>query len=233
MSSGIYLDGEVGLGSARLSIIDLSGGQQPIANEDGIAVDRLQRRDLQLRRAAAGAGGAGHRFRTRSDTEVILHLYEELGPGVPRTASTASSPSPSGTGRREIAVPRPRPPRHPAAVLHAVGRHASVFALRDQGAPRGPAGSAPDRPARRWTRSSPSGARCPPHGLRGDLRAAARPLPCRGAGAAASYESWLAADVPRADAAAHGGGLTPRSCASCWSTPRASGCGPTCRSAPT
>ncbi len=45
------------------------------------ALGRLQRRDLQLRRAAGGARALGHRFRTRSDTEVIVHAYEEWGEG--------------------------------------------------------------------------------------------------------------------------------------------------------
>lgn len=76
---GILLDGEVGLGNARLSIIDLSGGSQPIANEDetlwivfnGEIFNYIElRSDLEAR---------GHRFTTSSDTEVILHLYEEYG----------------------------------------------------------------------------------------------------------------------------------------------------------
>jgi asparagine synthase (glutamine-hydrolysing) len=69
----------VGLGHARLSIIDLTTGDQPIANEDGrihIVVNgefydfERQRRDLERR---------GHLFRTRSDSEIALHLYEEFG----------------------------------------------------------------------------------------------------------------------------------------------------------
>jgi asparagine synthase (glutamine-hydrolysing) len=77
---GIYRDENVGLGSARLSIIDLGGGQQPIANEDeslwivfnGEIFNYVELRpELEAR---------GHRFETQTDTEVILHLYEELGP---------------------------------------------------------------------------------------------------------------------------------------------------------
>jgi len=77
---GIYWDRQVGLGHARLSIIDLAGGQQPIANEDmtawivfnGEIFNYLELREELLAR--------GHRFSTRSDTEVILHLFEEKGP---------------------------------------------------------------------------------------------------------------------------------------------------------
>jgi asparagine synthase (glutamine-hydrolysing) len=77
---GILLDGEAGLGNARLSIIDLSGGSQPIPNEDetlwvvfnGEIFNYIElRADLETR---------GHRFRTSSDTEVIVHLFEEFGP---------------------------------------------------------------------------------------------------------------------------------------------------------
>ena len=57
-SSALYRDERAGLGHARLSIIDLATGQQPLSNEDGDALDRLQRRDLQLRRAARRAAGA-------------------------------------------------------------------------------------------------------------------------------------------------------------------------------
>lgn len=76
---GTFTDGPVGLGHARLSIIDIAGGAQPMCNEDesvwitfnGEIFNYLElRRDL-LRR--------GHRMTTSSDTEVILHLYEELG----------------------------------------------------------------------------------------------------------------------------------------------------------
>jgi asparagine synthase (glutamine-hydrolysing) len=77
---GLYIDRRVGIGCARLSIVDLSTGQQPICNEDeslwivfnGEIYNHPElRADLEL---------AGHRFTTRSDTEVILHLYEDLGP---------------------------------------------------------------------------------------------------------------------------------------------------------
>jgi asparagine synthase (glutamine-hydrolysing) len=69
----------IGLGFRRLSIIDLAGGHQPLCNEDGTVwivfngevynFEELNRRYLS----------SGHKFRTRSDTETIVHLYEELG----------------------------------------------------------------------------------------------------------------------------------------------------------
>ncbi len=77
---GILLDREAGLGNARLSIIDLCSGSQPIANEDDslwIVFNGEVFNYIELREELRARG---HQFRTESDTEVILHLYEELGP---------------------------------------------------------------------------------------------------------------------------------------------------------
>jgi asparagine synthase (glutamine-hydrolysing) len=76
---GVHVEENVGLAHARLSIIDLAGGAQPMCNEDaslwitfnGEIFNYLELREDLLAR--------GHRFVTRSDTEVILHLYEERG----------------------------------------------------------------------------------------------------------------------------------------------------------
>jgi asparagine synthase (glutamine-hydrolysing) len=77
---GIYLDDYAALGSARLSIIDLSSGDQPICNEDGslwIVFNGEIFNYVELRPQLASRG---HVFATNSDTEVILHLYEDYGP---------------------------------------------------------------------------------------------------------------------------------------------------------
>jgi asparagine synthase (glutamine-hydrolysing) len=77
---GLYRDSHVALGSARLSIVDLAGGQQPMANEDGtlwVVFNGEIFNHVELR---PGLEARGHRFGTHSDTEVILHLYEEYGP---------------------------------------------------------------------------------------------------------------------------------------------------------
>jgi asparagine synthase (glutamine-hydrolysing) len=76
---GVYTDGAVGIGMRRLSIVDLATGHQPLSNEDGtvwivfngeIYNHALLRPDLEAK---------GHRYRTHSDTETIIHLYEQYG----------------------------------------------------------------------------------------------------------------------------------------------------------
>jgi asparagine synthase (glutamine-hydrolysing) len=76
---GILLDNEAGLGNARLSIIDLSGGSQPIANEDETLWIVFNGEIFNYIELRADLEARGHRFRTSSDTEVILHLFEEFG----------------------------------------------------------------------------------------------------------------------------------------------------------
>jgi asparagine synthase (glutamine-hydrolysing) len=77
--SGCYVRGRIGLGSRRLSIIDLHSGKQPISNEDGtvwIVYNGEMYNFPHLRRELETKG---HTFRTHSDTEAIVHLYEDMG----------------------------------------------------------------------------------------------------------------------------------------------------------
>ena len=76
---GIYARGPVGLGMRRLSIIDLASGHQPIHNEDKTIWIVFNGEIYNFRELHAELEKAGHRFYTNTDTEVIVHLYEELG----------------------------------------------------------------------------------------------------------------------------------------------------------
>lgn len=76
--AGYYLAPGVGLGMRRLSIIDVAGGHQPIGNEDG-SVQVVLNGEIYNYRELRAQLAASHRFTTNSDTETIVHLYEDLG----------------------------------------------------------------------------------------------------------------------------------------------------------
>jgi asparagine synthase (glutamine-hydrolysing) len=78
-SEGAHVDGPVGIAARRLAIIDLTGGDQPIANEDGNVVVVQNGEVYNYRELMHELERAGHRFRTRCDTEVLVHGYEQWG----------------------------------------------------------------------------------------------------------------------------------------------------------
>ena len=75
-----YMDGEISLGFRRLSIIDLEGGRQPILNEDGTKVLIFNGEIYNYRPLREELLQKGHVFTTKTDSEVLLHGYEEYGP---------------------------------------------------------------------------------------------------------------------------------------------------------
>ncbi len=80
---GLHVEGGVGLGMRRLSIIDLGGGRQPIWNEDRTVLTVFNGEIYNYRELRKDLEARGHRFATRSDTEVIVHAYEEYGADFP------------------------------------------------------------------------------------------------------------------------------------------------------
>src|SRR3954447_22034646 len=78
-SDGFYVQPDIGLGFRRLSIVDLFTGDQPMANEDESLWLVFNGEIYNHADHRPGLEARGHRFRSRCDAEVILHLYEEYG----------------------------------------------------------------------------------------------------------------------------------------------------------
>nr|QEO74760.1 asparagine synthase (glutamine-hydrolyzing) [uncultured bacterium] len=78
-SDGYLIDGSVGLGFRRLSIIDIEGGDQPIFNEDGTVAVLCNGEIYNYKELRSLLASRGHSFRTNCDVEVLLHLYEDHG----------------------------------------------------------------------------------------------------------------------------------------------------------
>jgi asparagine synthase (glutamine-hydrolysing) len=76
---GFFSEGPIAIGMRRLSIIDVAGGAQPQANEQGTVVVVLNGEIYNYRELREELAGLGHSFRTTSDTEVLVHLYEQMG----------------------------------------------------------------------------------------------------------------------------------------------------------
>ncbi len=77
---GLYLAPGVALGHRRLSIIDVGGGRQPLANEDGSVWVVFNGEIYNYQALRQALVDKGHRFSTQTDTEVLVHLYEDMGP---------------------------------------------------------------------------------------------------------------------------------------------------------
>src|SRR5262249_3038516 len=76
---GIHVEPGVGLGMRRLSIIDLAGGHQPVPQEDSTILGVFHRANYKYRELRRELESFGHRFSTSSDTESIVHAYEQWG----------------------------------------------------------------------------------------------------------------------------------------------------------
>jgi asparagine synthase (glutamine-hydrolysing) len=119
---GFHVDTHVGLGHQRLSIIDLSAaGAQPMTNEDGslwVVCNGEIYNYLELRQELMGLG---HDLRSHSDTEVILHLYEELGPGCVERLNGMFAFALWDSRQRRLLIARDRMGIKPLYVAHRDG----------------------------------------------------------------------------------------------------------------
>jgi asparagine synthase (glutamine-hydrolysing) len=134
-SGGEHFDGPIALAARRLSIIDLEGGDQPIASEDGSCVV-VQNGEIynfpELRRELEREG---HVFRTRCDTEIHLHLYERYGTEYPRRLRGMFAVALWDAKRRRLVLARDRYGIKPLYYRHVGGE--LQFASELRALPRG------------------------------------------------------------------------------------------------
>src|SRR2546423_992251 len=122
---GAYLDGRVGLAMRRLAIIDLAGGQQPIANEDRTCWIVFNGEIYNYRELKKRLEDLGHRFRTDCDTEAIVHAYEQYGADCPKYLRGMFAFAVWDERRRELFLARDRVGKKP--LLYAKAGDAFVF----------------------------------------------------------------------------------------------------------
>lgn len=119
---GLYLADGVGLGHRRLSIIDLSTGRQPISNEDGTVWVVFNGEIYNFQELRRQLEGRGHRFATNTDTETIVHAYEEYGDGCVERLSGMFAFALWDAPRRRLLLARDRIGQKPLFYAQAGGR---------------------------------------------------------------------------------------------------------------
>ncbi len=118
---GAYTDSACAIGMRRLSIIDLSTGHQPIPNEDESMWIVFNGEIYNFPELRAELEAHGHRFRTRSDTEAILHLYEQYGTGAFAKLRGMFAFAIWDTRKNEIILARDRFGKKPLYLSHRAG----------------------------------------------------------------------------------------------------------------
>ncbi len=110
---GLHFADGLGLGIQRLRVIDLVTGDQPVHNEDRSVTVVLNGEIYNFRELRRRLRGSGHRFATEGDTEVIVHLYEELGPACVRELSGMFAFALWDDRRRQLLLARDRVGKKP------------------------------------------------------------------------------------------------------------------------
>jgi len=123
---GSYVNGALGLGIRRLSVIDLPGGSQPVWNEDRTVCVVFNGEIYNFRALRDQLVKKGHRFSSHSDTEVLVHLYEEEGPGLLKQLNGMFAFALYDKKRDELLLARDRMGEKPLHYYHRNGEF--VFA---------------------------------------------------------------------------------------------------------
>ena len=129
-SDGYYVDADVALGMRRLSIIDVEGGRQPITNEDGSLIVVFNGEIYNHHELRTELAGRGHRFRTHSDTEVLVHAYEEYGPAMVNRLNGMFAFALWNTRTRQLFIARDRTGMKPLSYLQTADGIAFCSELR-------------------------------------------------------------------------------------------------------
>lgn len=125
---GVFAEDGAALAHRRLSIIDLEGGAQPMQNEDGLLWVVFNGEIYNFLELRPELERAGHRFRTRSDTEVLLHLYEELGGAMTERLNGMFAFAIWDRRRRELFLARDRFGKKPLYYIEDEGPYRFAFA---------------------------------------------------------------------------------------------------------
>ncbi len=121
-SQGIYIDGNAGLGIRRLRIIDITTGDQPIHNEDRSVWVVFNGEIYNYPELRQELEARGHHFYTRSDTETVVHAYEEYGEECIRRLDGMFALALWDTRRRRLLLARDRVGKKPLLYYHREGR---------------------------------------------------------------------------------------------------------------
>jgi asparagine synthase (glutamine-hydrolysing) len=130
-AQGFFTDGPLGFAHRRLAILDLSdAGRQPMANEDGSVVAIYNGQLYRFQAVRDRLEAKGHRFRSRADTEILVHLYEEEGEALVESIDGMFAFALWDAGRRRLLLARDRLGIKPLYYVQHAGRLAFGSELR-------------------------------------------------------------------------------------------------------